>query len=100
MEDNTRLVLIEWRDAFGCSPSWTEVADIKPDALTCKSVGWLAHEDADSLVIIPHLSAPDHGHSEQQGCGDMTIPRVSVTRIVRLQEDRATSQPLPEWRGA
>lgn len=80
-----RLVLIEWADSYGCSPSWQPLDDVEPRALTCKSVGWLLRDDADIKVIVPHVSVPTPGITNQ-GCGDMTIPTRAVVRMVDLLE--------------
>lgn len=80
-----RLVLVEWVDSYGCSPSWTSLDQPMPPprVMTCKSVGWLAHDGPDCKVLVPHLAkvGPD---DPDQGCGDMTIPACAVTRMLDL----------------
>lgn len=80
------LVLIEWRDSFGCSTNWTEVGDLSPKALICRSVGWILYKDDDCHVIAPHLSDRNHDHTPQQACGDMTIPTQAIVRVTELKE--------------
>ena len=79
-----RLVLVEWVDSFGCAPDWRPLDSCAPDLLVCRSVGWLLHEDERCLVVVPHRT--DGGAVEPQGCGDMTIPRVAVLRVLPLEE--------------
>ena len=88
-----RLVLVEWEDSFGCSSRWREIPDITLTPLRCRSVGWLLHDGEACKVIIPHLSANDHAHSLQQGCGDMTIPTRAVLRMVDLAETSDAASP-------
>lgn len=79
------LVLVEWVDSFGCSPNWQRIEGIenlKP--LRCQSVGWLVHQDDHYIVVVPHLSASDQPHVDQQGCGDMAIPQRSILTIKSL----------------
>jgi hypothetical protein len=80
-----RLVLVEWLDSFGCSPSWQELSDLKAEPLVCRSVGWLAYDGDDCKVVIPHISSEQQS-TQRQGCGDMTIPTCAVLRIVDLAE--------------
>lgn len=77
-----KLVLVEWLDSCGCTSSWAEISDDAPKALTCKSVGWLAGESEEAIVIVPHFAPLD---DVDQGCGDMTIPRVCITKMTDLE---------------
>lgn len=79
-----RLVLVEWLDSYGCSSEWQRLEGQAPQALHCRSVGWLYHDGEECKVIIPHLSDSSHAHTDQQGCGDMTIPSPSILRMVDL----------------
>ena len=81
-----RVVMVEWLDSYGCSTNWTELDGIQPQSMMCRSVGWLVYEDDRNLVIVPHVTSRDHAHAEQQGCGDMTIPRPAVVSVVDMQE--------------
>lgn len=78
------LHLVEWTDSFGCSTNWTELSDIHPEPMICKSVGWLAYDGEDCVVVVPHIST-----GTDQGCGDMTIPRSAIVRVTKLEEGRA-----------
>jgi len=92
-----RLVLVEWLDSYGCSSSWQGVEEPlrPPRVMTCRSVGWLAHDGAECKVLIPHLAVV--GDDEpKQGCGDMTIPTVAVVRIEELVSARHGAEAEPE----
>jgi len=80
-----KLIFVEWHDAFGVSSDWQEITDVVKETkpLLVRSVGWEIHRDDSCLVIVPHLSDVGHDRTNQQGCGDMTIP---VACIVREQE--------------
>lgn len=80
-----RLVLIEWEDSYGVSPGWERLSKCEPFISTCKSVGWLIHDDDKVKVVVPHLSA-GRTKDDVDGCGDMGIPASAVRRIVDLQE--------------
>ena len=82
-----RLVLIEWIDSYGCSAAWQQLSDCAPQPMICRSVGWLLHDGAECKVIVPHV-ADQAGDIPTQGCGDMTIPAVTIRRILDL--------PIPE----
>lgn len=83
-----RLVLVEWTDSYGCSPQWRKLEQCNAEPLRCRSVGWLVHNGRDSKVIVPHISDPSHSSAPPQGCGDMTIPTKSITRMVNLNESK------------
>ena len=80
-----RLVLVTWVDSFGCSSSWQNMDEPlqAPSAMTCRSVGWLAHDGDECKVLVPHI-AEVGGDEPDQGCGDMAIPTVSITSIEEL----------------
>lgn len=80
-----RLVYVQWLDSFGCSSSWqpTKIESCSP--MVCHSVGWLLFDSPECKVIVPHLA-------DRQGCGDMTIPTVAITKMVDLS---AWLQPFP-----
>jgi hypothetical protein len=83
-----RLVLVDWLDSYGCSPQWREVEKCNTEALRCSSVGWLVRDGANSKVIVPHISDPNHPDAPHQGCGDMTIPTKAIIRIYNLTDPR------------
>ena len=78
-----RLVHIEWVDAHGCSSEWTRLEVTTPHPVICQSVGWLLHDGDDCKVIVPHI-VEESASVDAQGCGDMTIPSLSVGSIVDL----------------
>jgi hypothetical protein len=84
MNNKYRLVLIEWVDSYGCSPSWAEISEIEPKSLHCFSVGWLVHDDEKHKVIVPHFADGEQAGITLQGCGDMSIPTVAVVSIKDL----------------
>ena len=94
MSGNPKLVLIEWMDSFGCSSQWQQIEDCKPQALRCKSVGWLIYDGDDCKLVVPHISDPEHESARMQGCGDMTIPTKAVISIQELQAHDAGLQSV------
>ena len=86
MDNDPKLVLVTWLDSYGCSTEWQSMKDIDAPLLTCTSVGWLIVDGEEAIVIVPHMSMPDHKHAEWQGMGDMTIPRTSVLSIENLEK--------------
>ena len=80
-----RLVLVEWLDSGGCSPSWSALdGGVLPCPLVCLSAGWLLYDGDDCKVVVPHYIAGDGQTVKQQGCGDMTIPTRAIVRIVDM----------------
>lgn len=77
MAEKMELVYVEWLDSFGVSSSWQpmdDIGDVKP--VVCVSVGFLAKETDDCIVIVPHAYVDAEGG--QAGCGDMCIPKVAI----------------------
>ena len=84
-QEELRLVLVEWEDAYGCSVTWEIIDGVDPPRMLCRSVGWLVYDGEDRKVIVPHLLRDFDG--TRKGCGDMTIPTGIIVRIVDLAED-------------
>lgn len=82
-----KLVLIEWEDSCGASPSWAPLEGPAPGVLICRSVGWLLSDGEDCKTIVPHVTVEMEG-VDHQGCGDMTIPAHAIKRIVDLEEPK------------
>lgn len=82
-KERQELVLVEWEDSFGCSPSWESLEGVAPTPLVCRSVGWLIYDSDGCKVIVPHLTQA-HASAKPQGCGDMTIPTRAILSIHRL----------------
>ena len=78
-----RLVLVEWVDSY-CSSGWRDLQEMRPEVMRCRSAGWIASEDADCIVLAPHVSDEDHGDAEAQGNGIMVIPKLAISSIAEL----------------
>jgi len=78
-------VFVEWEDSYGCSTEWESIDDVHPEGMRCASLGWLVYRDKKSTVIVPHIAKAGNGTQIRQGCGDMTIPTASITRLKRLK---------------
>jgi len=89
-----KLVLVEWVDSYGCSATWEQFSTPldQPRVMTCRSVGWLAHDGDDAKVLVPHVAQLGDA-PPSQGCGDMTIPSRAVVRMVDLHEPAAEAAP-------
>ena len=68
---------IDWVDSYGSAPSWERLGEIDSSVLVCQSVGWVVHEDDESVVIAPHR-ALETEHTDSQVSGHMTIPKVAI----------------------
>jgi len=80
------LVLVKWVDSHGCTSNWGTIPDTSPSAHYCYSVGWLVAESDDCMVIIPHISPEcEEINADEQGCGEMTIPKTSVKKITNIK---------------
>lgn len=77
------LVVVEWVDssslAGGTWKDSDEVADTKP--ILIRSVGWVAREDRDSIVLVAHI-AP------HQSSGDLCIPKSAIEHRRKLSDPK------------
>lgn len=73
------LVCIEWVDSHH-RPGWT-AEEAEARLLVCKSVGWIVRRTKDVIVLAANLTV----ETEEQRCGDMTIPQRCVRRIKTIR---------------
>ena len=67
-----KIARVTWEDSHGVAQEWGE-HDLKP--LTCLSIGYIK-EHEDYVVIMPHYC-----ERQEVTCGDMCIPRSSISII-------------------
>ena len=81
-----KLVLIEWVDSHS-GRGWRTMDEVKEAAepLLCRSVGWLAVDNEDCKVLVPHIAGERNGEIMLQGSGDMTIPAVAIEKVAVLR---------------
>jgi hypothetical protein len=74
------LVIVEWVDSC-INGKWThEEPNVAP--LSCRSVGFVVHQDENSVIIAPHITVED-GEVGQR-CGEMTIPTCCIKKVSKL----------------
>lgn len=94
-----RLVAIDWVDSYGCASQWGDITRKLPVAHHCFSVGWVAVESDEAIVIVPHLSPENREiNSDEHACGDMTIPTCSIISITDLIKKPLQIPTLEEMR--
>ncbi len=74
------LAIVEWHDSCTHMGWHRSLPCLNPSY--CRSVGWLIHEGPETIVIAGHIADEDDG-TMQHG-GEMTIPRLAITKIDRL----------------
>lgn len=81
-----KLVLVEWLDSHS-GRGWQDFERLEQAAepLYCRSVGWIARENKDCKVLVPHISGEKNGNTALQGCGDLTIPTASILKTTVLR---------------
>ena len=87
-----KLVYIEWIDAHGVEPNWEWMEELIAkvhEVVVAKSVGWLIKETKKQVTILPHMVEAAPG-TRAQGCGEMTIPRANIQRLVTLSVPKPT----------
>ena len=86
-----KLVVVDWIDSHSTTGGlWkriTEIEDDLRDASRCRSVGWVASDNKETLVLVAHLSNDDGEHVPFAG-GDISIPKKCITKTTVLKEGR------------
>lgn len=88
--DCLKLVRVDWMDAFGgVREGWRGIADVRDRKTTpAISIGFLAKETDEKIVILPHLVSADENPVNYETCsgdGELAIPKAWVTSIVELK---------------
>jgi hypothetical protein len=79
------LVIVVWNDAFNMSNDWHELEGIPVGkTFTVKSVGFVFHEDSNSITLIPHLHLSEDGAKNGCGTGVMVIPKGMIVSRKKL----------------
>lgn len=87
-----KLVLIEWHDSRQPESGWTWLEQSEQPAIVrCRSVGWLAKEDEDGLMLVPNL-----GDDGQQGCGGIVIARRQVVNVIEITDPSSVPVSLEQ----
>ena len=78
-----KVLYVEWLDSNSRRGGVWHDIDSKPCEMTCKTVGFVIHEDKKSITVASHLSEPTDSMA-----GDITIPKRAITkrRIVRWKK--------------
>ena len=83
-----KIFLIEWMDSCMSddSISWKSIDSLEsPPDMLCYSVGWIVKESERFLTIAPHVSEIENGEVTGQICGEMNIPKKSITKKIELK---------------
>jgi hypothetical protein len=73
-------ILVEWEDAAS-QDEWVSIKEVRPDALICRTVGFLVFEDKNYMMV----ASTDEG---DRVCCTMQIPRKLVVKIYSLTPAR------------
>jgi hypothetical protein len=77
------IVLVEWEDSQRPLSPWQWVDDYTlPDAVQCRSVGFLIAKTKSALALAPNLG--DIECERAQACGIIRIPVSAVRKITNL----------------
>ncbi len=77
-----KLEFVTWIDSRMTS-GWAEIEDRESTIWPIKSVGWVVKETDELIHLVPHI-----GTNPDQGCGDMMIPKIAITRRIVLKEPK------------
>lgn len=80
-------MLVEWLDSRS-GEGWVRLDELEGTVAKCRSVGWIVAKDIDSLTLASHVS-----NNPEQCCGDMTIPRRAILKVIALNIPKRGATP-------
>ena len=84
-----KLVLVEWLDACSEKSGWHSVEFVtdRMEALHIRSVGWLARESKQEILLLPHVAGEKNKVPVNLACaGDLTIPKKTIIKMTVLRK--------------
>tara|TARA_R110000737_G_scaffold230712_3_gene244230 strand:- start:965 stop:1321 length:357 start_codon:yes stop_codon:yes gene_type:complete len=83
MNNERKLVLVNWEDSVRPLPEWCHLEDIPAlEIVECVSVGFIVGESQRVLMLAPNLG--DVGTSNVQASGCIRIPKSCISNQVEL----------------
>lgn len=79
-----KIVEVDWEDSAG-SHDWRKGVTIRPQRI--KSVGYLAQDDEECLVLVESRVQTEEPDVAENGCST-AIPRSAVRRVRELRPKR------------
>ena len=86
MSEPLEIEEVFWRDSASFCFSWKETAQFDKDQLAstiCQTAGYLLLENEQDVVIAQNLG--DYGNKDEQILSVIVIPKVCITKRVRLK---------------
>mgnify|MGYP000676822312 CR=1 FL=1 len=82
MSKSRPIAYVEWVDSAKFSTRvWNDAEDVsKAKLAVCRSVGYVIHEDKESITIAAHA-----GYDFRDVSGDMKIPKAAITKRRRVK---------------
>ncbi len=88
-----KLVVVTWLDSKQTDGRWQWVSQFEARGPhRCYSVGWLMHEDDESVNVAQSYTDPEISDGDRQCAGVKVIPRKAVESIDVLQTDAAVTE--------
>lgn len=81
MEKEKTILLVKWVDSASSS-CWQPLEDVDYTPIICTSVGFLIHEDDNSITL-----ALNYGSNPQQVSNITTIPKCSIKECVEYGKE-------------
>jgi hypothetical protein len=80
MKRKLRLVIITWEDSILGFAGWKSIKDQSKQREKMISVGFVMNENKYTITLYPHLQ-----RSNQNGAGDIIIPKSAIRKIKQLK---------------
>lgn len=70
--------MVDWLDHSRVTGGWRSQSELKPQAYTCRSVGWVVNESKTVLQLVPHFGDIKRADMETEGV--MNIIKSAIVR--------------------
>lgn len=81
-----KLLYVEWIDSSGPREGgWIPMENYDPKPLYIQSVGFLWIDGKDAITLIAHQPKEDQPSAVDQGKGIITIPKVAIVSLEKLE---------------
>lgn len=82
-----KLVCVDWVDSYS-GEGWRPIEQIQSESelFPCRTIGWVVSDNKHALTLINTVGGHMNENVVPIGCGDITIPKVAITRLRTIKE--------------
>lgn len=78
-----RLVMIEWRDAYGAGGQWQALTDVEAENVDCVTVGMVQDENDDTICVCQTIGTDNR--AEDGVYNYFCVPKPMIIHLAELE---------------